>query len=170
MITTKDGKAQLVKESVDEIKERNKRKLNVILYNVPESRADDVEERKGHDMEEAKDIMKELGVEKEVTINKPIRLAKSKMPQHADKPRPLRVTVNTEEERKSIMRAIKNMEEGKKSKMKTVFIIRDMTPLERIERSESLKAKLDKDKQASERKSTPIQPGPAKGKEDIKEK
>ena len=138
-MAAKTARSQVVRDSLGEIQERNKRKLNLILYNVPESTSDNVEERKTHDLSEAKNILNVLGVK--ATLHKPIRLAKSKIPKHADKPRPLRVAVSSEEERRTILQALKITKEGIKSKMKDVFIVRDMTPLERQERQEQAQAR-----------------------------
>ena len=144
--TTPATKAQVVKESIDEMKEREKRKLNLIIYNIKESNASEIDDRKKHDMEEAENILKVIGVEGKVSINKPVRLSRSKDPKHANKPRPLRVTVGTEEERKILLQALKNMPEGKKAKMKEVFIKKDLTPIQRQEMIEMLKKKAERNK------------------------
>ena len=130
----KKDNAQIVKDSIGEINDRERRKLNIIIYNVEESKSDDLDERKKHDLKEANDLVKEIGVHDKVNISRPVRLFKSKKPEHANKPRPLRVMVESEEQRRLILQGLKNVEEGKKSKLKTIFMKRDMTPLERQER------------------------------------
>lgn len=103
------------------------------MFNVPESKADQAEERIAHDLKEVESVLDELGVRSDVKVSKPVRLTKSKNPACADKPRPLRIREDSEGERRKILQSAKNMEEAKKCKLKTVFMKRDMTPLERQE-------------------------------------
>ena len=145
----KKNKEDIVKESISEIRDRDRRKLNLILYNVEESKDANIEEKVEHDLKEAKKVMKSIGVDDKVSVSKPVRLSKSKSPKHKDKPRPLRITVASQEERRIVLLALKNMEEGKKSKLKPIFVKRDMTPLERKEMIERL-AKLPPQKETEE--------------------
>ena len=142
---TKKDNSQIVKDSIGEINDRERRKLNIIIYNVEESKSDDLEERKKHDLKEANDLVKEIGVNDRVNISRPVRLFKSKKPEHVNKPRPLRVMVESEEQRRLILQGLKNVEEGKKSKLKTIFMKRDMTPLERQERMAKNRKTIMKD-------------------------
>ena len=141
----KKDKEDIVKESISEIRDRDRRKLNLILYNVEESKAASIDEKVEHDINEATKVMKTIGVDDKVTVSKPVRLSKSKSPKHKDKPRPLRITVASQEERRIVLLALKNMEEGKKSKLKPIFLKRDMTPLERQEMIEKLEKIQPKD-------------------------
>jgi hypothetical protein len=126
-------RSDLVRESVEEVRDRDRRKTNILMFNVPESSSEKAEERIVHDKSEVDAVLEELGVKDDVNFSKPVRLTKSKNPAYADKPRPLRIRVNSEEERRKVLQAAKNMEETKKFKLKTIFMKRDMTPLERQE-------------------------------------
>jgi hypothetical protein len=135
---TEQNKENIVSDSIGELRERERRKTNILVYNVPESTSTDVEERKEHDRAELETLIKELDLKKEITLSKPVRLSKSKHPDHVNKPRPLRVSVASEEQRRTILQALKNMEEGRKCKLKQIFMKRDMTPLERKERASKM--------------------------------
>ena len=135
---------EIVSESVEELREREKRKHNILLYNVPESTADDVEARKEHDLTKVDEVLDTLDLKGRVTITKPVRLAKSKIPEHADKPRPLRVTLTDDSKRKEILQRAKNLDERKKSRMKNIFLKRDLTPLERTEIAKRMAAQIKK--------------------------
>ena len=56
------------------------------------------------------------------------------------------MTVASEEERKEILQRAKNVEESKKCKLKTIFLKRDMTPLERQELSARHQAAAERGK------------------------
>ncbi len=60
MENQKDNKsADEVQKAVEEVKEQDRRKCNIILYNVPESESDDIDRRREHDVAVIKELMKE---------------------------------------------------------------------------------------------------------------
>ena len=65
-----------------EEKEKEKRKLNLVVHKVPESTSSNAQERKTHDFNQVHTMLqKHLGLE--ITIEKPIRLGKKILPKHA---------------------------------------------------------------------------------------
>ena len=78
-------------EVIKEIKAQEERMNNIILFNVPESKASDLNERTKHDKEEVKEITKicNATIKKDEMI-KAIRLGKKP---NAEKPRPLLIEI-----------------------------------------------------------------------------
>lgn len=130
-------KTDIVRESVGEIRERERRKTNILLFNVEESTAPEVDDRKEHDLQQVHSLLKELDINPSIEITKPVRLAKSKCPEHQEKPRPLRITVPTPQDRDTFIKQSKNLGlSATQSKMKNIYAKRDMTPRERTEQME----------------------------------
>jgi len=120
-----------VSEALEEVIEREKRKLNVILVNVPECEGDSAEERQKGDLGRVGEMAKRIaGVDKE-DISNPVRMGARNIGK-GGKPRMLRVTVRSEEtKRKLLMNAYKLSEgEGNRNRM---YINQDRTPKEREE-------------------------------------
>jgi hypothetical protein len=129
----------IIRESVGEIGDRERRKNNIIFFNVEESTATEIDTRKQHDVDQVQGILEVLELGSEINVTKPVRLSKSKNPAHLNKPRPLRVTVPSHEDRENIIKKSKNLAGSVNSKMKLVYAKRDQTPLERTEHMERRK-------------------------------
>jgi len=118
-----------------EEKDKDKRKLNVILHNVEEPTAEDGLARKKTDMDVAAKIFKKnLGVS--VKVNNAVRLGKK------NKPRLLKISVDSQQSKAAILRNCTKLR-GKEvpQYLAKVFITPDMTPKER-ESNKALRAKL----------------------------
>jgi len=86
----RDEIAEAVSSVLKEEKEKSKRKLNIILHNIPESDADTPEVRKEHDTDTVKAIINQhLSIP--ASVSNVTRLGKK-----SDKPRLLRIAVATE--------------------------------------------------------------------------
>ena len=86
---------------MNEEKERERRRLNLIIHNAPESTADVPESHKTEDIERATDIFNVyLGAK--TTVTKALRLGKKT--ESADKPRLMKITVDTLESKVYILR------------------------------------------------------------------
>ena len=132
-----------VQEAMNEEREREKRKLNVILVNVPESEGENAEERKKADLERVREIVgKVADVEKE-DIGDPVRLG-ARMIGKESKPRMLRVTMRNEEARKKVLMNARRLNEGVEFR-KRVYINPDRTEGERRQFRE-LKEELERRK------------------------
>lgn len=130
------GISSAVASVISEEKDKDKRKLNLILHNVVEPTADDGQTRKKEDIDHVSDIFhKSLGVP--VQITNAIRLGK-----RGDKPRLLKVSVDSLKSKASILRNCTKLR-GKDvpGRWSKVFITPDMTPKER-EQNKSLRNQL----------------------------
>ena len=116
-----------VDDNVTELQERERRKNNLVVFNMPEADSEDREERKLYDVESIAELLRELNIQSEVS--RPVRLG----PKTADQryPRPLRVTVEKEEIKWSVLKNAKNLTRSGKEQLRTVYVKRDMTPKER---------------------------------------
>ncbi len=113
--------------SMKELQDREGRKPNLILFNIPESSDEDTSTRKTHDLAEVKGLCKALNCED--TFDKPVRLGPK-----SDKPRPLRVTASNPELVVQILKSARNLPNLDNEGSKKVGLKRDMTFLEREER------------------------------------
>lgn len=145
--TVRDSE-ELVNENLTELRDRESRKENLVLFNIPESTSDDTDSRKLYDIAETTELLEsELNVQTEVA--NPVRLGKKQM--NSRYPRPLRVTVESERTKWKILKAAKNLKESRKEEYKAVFIKRDMTRMERAQEEDLRKQLADKRKEAEEK-------------------
>ena len=173
---TDSNSKESIDEQIDEMKERDRRKNNLIIFNVEEKqqRGYCCEKTARHllfiyfifykhiyglhtahlchkmlsNMDEITKLLSVgLGVSSEV-IN-PIRLG----PKISDSkwPRPLRVSVDSESTKWNILKQSKNLTGQGKEMFQTVFIKRDMTPMER-EKDLLLRNQLKEKRKISEDK------------------
>ena len=122
----------------NEQREREKRKLNIIVYNVPESEATTGLERKEEDLNKLNNLFKDyLQVSPEIT--KVIQLGK-----RDDKPRLLKVSIASADQKSSILRnKAKLKKDGNPEHVKSIYISPDYTPLEQRKRK-NLREQLKK--------------------------
>ena len=116
-----------VELSVKEMQDRDRRKENLVIFNVPESSSEDREERKLYDISEVLDIFKDQKTD--TPVSNPVRLGLK--PSDNKYPRPLRVTVPDEETKWRVVKEAKNLATTGKENHVRVFIKRDMTRFER---------------------------------------
>lgn len=114
-------------KNIKEIQERDKRKCNVVVFNVQESTDEDREVRIQYDSDKVQEIMTELKIS--TTVANPVRLGPKTT--ESKWPRPLRVTVENEEAKWKILKESKNLAMKGKEQFKTIFCKKDMTPMER---------------------------------------
>lgn len=135
---TSNELSNAVKSVINEEKERDRRKLNLIMHNIPESEAEAPVTRKQEDTKQVTDVFsKQLKVE--ANISSIVRLGKKGS---GPKPRLLRVTVNSESEKAAILRNIKRLRlSDTPANYRKIFITPDLTPRER-EANKELRAQL----------------------------
>lgn len=124
---TSDMLRNAVSSVINEEKEKQKRKLNLIVHNMEESSADQAQSRKEHDITAIRDI---LGSQLEVQprISNAVRLGRKGGP----KPRLLKITVESEDEKASILRNVKKLRlSSTPEHLKRIFITPDLTQKER---------------------------------------
>lgn len=79
---------------VQEVEERNTRKCNLIIYNIPEQQAENPTERKSLDNEQAMKVIRFISPTVNIDDLKPIRLGKLDPTKHTS--RPLRIRLRSE--------------------------------------------------------------------------
>ena len=135
---TNESVATITVGVVDEQREREKRKLNLVLHNVPESTKQSGPERKADDISKVEKLLHDhLGINP--TISNAIRLGKK-----SDRPRLLKISVATIQEKSTILRnCYKLRNNSNPESVKTIFATSDLTPLEQ-KKDKVLRQKLAK--------------------------
>ncbi len=133
---------EVMAKSIAELEERDRRKSNLMFFGAEESKSDDTDTRKTHDIMKVKEICEELG--KDVNVEKVVRLGKKS----EDTVRPIKVTLTTPEMKKKVLMKAKNLRESKNEKSKKIFIEPDLTPIQRTEEQELLKEVKKKNAEA----------------------
>ena len=135
-------------EALDERVEREKRKQNIILVNVPESSKESPEDRKKEDVNAAKDLFKKVcpNTAAEIGVTEPVRIGKPE----AGKRRLLRVKINSEEAKQEIVRQAYILNRDVKNPKDRIYINPDFTPTERKQQKE-LRDELRRRREEGER-------------------
>ena len=137
-----ERKVYELQTKIDEIERERKRK-NVMIFNLRESKHEEAKERYCEDERNCKDIFSNtLGIQ-QVNIMNVIRLGK-KMP---NKVRPLLVKLGSEEERINILRNTSKLRQSQQ--FVRVYVTRDMTEKER-EKDRSLRQELKEKREKEE--------------------
>ena len=120
-----DESNKLLSTLINEEKEKSKRKLNLIFHNIAESTKEDGVARKQDDISCVSNILQQyLGLS--TKIEKTFRLGQRK-----EKPRLLKVSVSSEQEKAMILRnCIKLHNSDNPAIINKIFIIPDLTPIE----------------------------------------
>ncbi len=140
-----DQSSNAAKVSVKELRDREERKSNLILFNMPESTSEDITIRKEEDQKHLTELCKILEVEH--IFVKPVRLGKK-----TEKNRPLKITASDPSATNDLLRAAKKLANVEDSSIyKKVGINKDMTFLEREERRALVKEKNKKMQEAADR-------------------
>jgi len=134
---TSDALRNAVSSVINEEKEKQKCKLNLIVHNMSEPSADEPHARKNQDIASLQDILStHLNVH--VHISNAIRLGKKGGP----KPRLLKVTVESDEEKAAILRNTKKLRTPTiPEQLKRMYITPDLTPREQ-EANKALRSEL----------------------------
>lgn len=135
-----------LKEALEETQEKEKRKKNLLIVNMKESRSEDAEQRKRDDLQEIKRVLEpviDLQVE---DLSDPTRLGQI----GGRRPRMLKVTVKTEEKKKEIIRKAQGINEGIENVTDRIFFNPDLTKKER-EESKKLRDELKKRRNEGEK-------------------
>ena len=138
--STGQGKAE---DIIKELKAQEERKNDIILFNVPESKANDMNERTKHDKEEVKEITKicNATIKKDEMI-RAIRLGKKP---NADKPRPLLIEIINDDKKKALFKNLSKLQNAPE-KYRSVSIQNDLTQKQR-EREKMMREEAKKKEQ-----------------------
>ena len=117
--------SSIVTSYINEEKEKSRRRLNLIVHNFSESKADDGPSRKQEDISAVSSVFKKhLGIS--ATITNAFRLGKK-----GTKPRLLKITVASDMEKGQILRNCTKLRSANNpEEVKKVFITPDLTPKE----------------------------------------
>ena len=123
-----------VTELWEEKVEKEKRELNLIFTNIPESSGEDSAERMKGDMAKIREVIEKICPDiKEDEVKEPTRLGKFNL---GSKPRLVRVRVNTIETKKEILKNARKINKDKKEQKEKVYINPDYTVAERKKNKE----------------------------------
>lgn len=117
-----------VNEALGEMMEREKRKLSIVIVNIPESEGETVDARNKKDKEKVVELVKKVTGLEDVEILSPLRLGARPL---GSKPRLLRVSVTSDEVKKKIMTNARKLNENVNDPKKRVYFNHDRTPKER---------------------------------------
>lgn len=121
-----------LQEDKEENEELMRRKTSIIIHGVKESSSEQSETRRKHDEDEITAILHELESD-EVSVQSAIRLGRWEK-EKTDKPRPLKVTFVSENQKEKVLRKSKNLKGKKEKGWDGVFMHQDLTPKQRKER------------------------------------
>ena len=143
--TPTPSRPQQVVENIDEYLEREKRKLNLIIHNLPESASSDPAARSHHEEENFKKILKDEFRLTGVQVEKYVRLGRP----NVERPRPrlLLVVLKDFQSKREILRKAKDLRDS--TTWGNIYISPDLTPKER-ELNKSLRMELRERKQNGE--------------------
>ena len=117
-------------EMIGEKEEKEKRKLNIVISNIPESSAENPEQRQAEDLQKVREKIDELGFEGRLgkQVVNPVRLGRFSVGQ---RPRLLRVSTLKEDDKKYIMQNASQIKQTETDNKKKVWFNHDLTPKER---------------------------------------
>lgn len=112
-----------VRAEVREIDNQKARAMNLIVFNLEEAESPSSETRKREDINSFNTICSAIGVEVE-EVNSAFRIGN----RDPDKTRPLRITLNNRQTRKSILDNARNIRSKAPKQFEQVVIVKDFTP------------------------------------------
>lgn len=136
-----------VKEYMQEAEERDKRKLNIVIVNLPESGKESADDRKNDDRDRVRELVRKIPEVDAGEIDNPVRLGAFKIGQNV-RPRLLRMEVKSEATKQKIMKGMHNLN-ANKPQAQHIYINHDSTPKER-EEIKKLREELKIRKEAGE--------------------
>ena len=135
-VENEDKIKEVCRKEIVEQHEIEKRKLNMVIFNVPESEEQSPEARKANDLEKVNLLLDgpmKLDTES-IHIQNPVRLGalRASKPNEIQKPRPIKISVENFEHKNKILKA--NAELRKETgDFKNIFITPDLTKAQRKE-------------------------------------
>jgi hypothetical protein len=133
-------------EVMEEQKEVEKRKLNLIIWNMKESTKVEVAEKKEDDLLAAKSLLEKLVPLEDDDVVDPVRLGKVSV---GKRPRMLRVTLKREEKKREILRKAPELNRNVPEERKRIYINPDHTQKQR-EQHKALREEKKRRTQAGE--------------------
>ena len=137
-----------VTEMMEESREKEARKLNIIIANLPESEAHTIEEKKREDRDRVRTMVSKICEVQGGDLDNPIRMGPTMVGRNV-RPRLLRMTAKNEQVKEEIMRNVYSLNAGVPFDQR-VYINNDSTPQERM-KYRALKEELNRRMEAGER-------------------
>ena len=145
------AKEEVKQDMGREMKEREERGQNVVIYGLEEPTASETEERKREEKRKVEEVVNEIGVAINGGIKVKFRAGRKMEGEAGARPRPLIVHVPDDETRERIFRGARNL--SRVPAMKKVFVGQDLTWAQREEaRKEEKRLKEIADKKNEEAK------------------
>ena len=110
-----------------ELEQREKRRFNLIIYNLPEKQRENAKDRHDEDMRTLKECINEKN-EQHVAFQSSTRLGE--VPENGH-PRPLRVTVDSEADKELLLKKAKSFKDSENQVTKNLVVKLDQTPCQR---------------------------------------
>ncbi len=145
-----------VQEAVDEVKEQERRKSNVVLFNVPESSSADLDARRKYDVEVVEELMKE-GILKTAEIKsdgRGIKMVTRLGKREENKVRPLKVTFTSPEGQRLILGNARNLMNAKNEMYRKVVVKPDLTQMQREMEKKLVTEKKRRNQEAAQNQET----------------
>ena len=124
--------AQELKNIVEKKEDKERREVNIIIHNIPESEASNPEERKKYDSDSFNNVVHALlGDDVNMTTEKVLRLGKKRERQEGEeepKPRLMLVRLKKKEDVEMLMKERFNLSEAG---FENIYLSRDLSPEER---------------------------------------
>lgn len=136
-------KSEVAMQSLEELRQREGRKTNILIYNITESNSENNDERKEYDKEVFHKICDAIEVQAEA--QKILRVGAKQN----NKARPMKVILRNEEQQREILSSARKLGE-QNEELRKISIARDMTPLEREEMKKLVKLKQEKQRLSDE--------------------
>ena len=135
--------------TTDEKEDREKRKLNIVMVNIPESVKEDQKERREDDLKRVTELLGTCSDIEEGDLQDPVRLGE--LDPKEKRPRFLRLTVKTSAKKGTILRNARNLNTDDTVAPKNRFYInQDLTPSQRKTDAEK-RGELNRRKLAGEK-------------------
>ncbi len=130
--STSKSSSEQTEEVIKELKDQEERKLNILFFNLPESKSGETSDTAKHDKDEVKHLAKQC----KVTINKDeITMVKRLGKKQADKPRPLLIQVSSDEKKRMLFKNLRLLQDAPE-KYKRVSVKNDLTEKQRSREKE----------------------------------
>ena len=129
-------------EARREDEEKTKRKVNVIVHGLKEPTATSAAERESEDKDVTEELLHVISCDS-ISVRQVIRLGAPPTTDPAAKPRPLRITFESEASRDYVLSNAKNLR-GKEGGWSKVFLHQDLTPKQREARKKLVQELVDR--------------------------
>ena len=125
------AKEEVKKDVSNEMKEREERGVNIVLYGVEESKEEDPQKWRQHDKEKVEGVARQVGVELRGEVEVKFRAGKKGEANGGARPRPMIVRVSDDETRENLFRNARMLKRS--DEWKAVYISPDLTWAQREE-------------------------------------